>query len=271
MSTVAEPKQKQASDKPKVEDKEVRYTPAGASEEMVLSVGFVKNFLTTPTKNGKHPSYQDVVKFMMLCKARGLNPWEGDAYLTGYDNRDGTASFSLITAIQALLKRAEASPDFAGIESGVIVIKDEEVIERRGTLLLAGETLVGGWAKCYRKGWTVDSYASVQLATYDSGYSRWAKDKAGMIAKVARAAVLRETFPTYLGGLYTEDEMGAVEVAGKTLPQPRKNEPIRLTRTETVVPEYPEPDVFETVPSEDPYAKAAAEREARLAAENAVE
>ncbi len=256
--------------KPKTEDKEVRYTPAGANEEMVLSVGFVKNFLTTPTKSGKQPTYQDVVKFMMLCKARGLNPWEGDAYLTGYDNRDGTATFSLITAIQALLKRAEACPDFAGVESGVIVLRDGEVVERRGTIVLEGETLVGGWAKCYRRGWSVESYASVQLSTYDTGFSRWAKDKAGMIAKVAKAAVLRESMPTYLGGMYTDDEMGAIENAAKTLPSPRKNEPIKIEAKQ--VPTYPGGDVFDTTPEqrteEDPYAKAAAERESRLAAES---
>ena len=204
MSAVTEQKQK-------AEDKEVRYTPAGATEEMVLSVGFVKNFLTTPTKSGKHPTYQDVVKFMMLCKARGLNPWEGDAYLTGYDNRDGTATFSLITAIQALLKRAEACPDYSGIESGIVILKDGVLIERRGTIILQGEKLIGGWAKCYRRGHVVEDYTTVQLETYDTGFSRWAKDKTGMIAKVAIAAVLRRTFPTYLGGLYTDDEISMIE------------------------------------------------------------
>ena len=264
------------------DDREVKYTPAGATEEMSLSVGFVKKFLTTPTKSGKQPSYADVVKFMMLCKARGLNPWEGDAYLTGFDNRDGTATFSLITAIQALLKRAEACQDYAGMESGIVLLKDGELIERRGTVILPDEKLIGGWAKCYRRGHVVEDYATVQLETYDTNYSRWAKDKTGMIAKVAMAAVLRRAFPTYLGGLYTNDEMEHLANSEqKPAPAIRKNEPIRLTNYipsnqvpiangghtegEWKLSAGPDLDVVRVV--DDSYAKAAAAREERLAQE----
>ena len=200
-----------AAKKPPVEEREVKFKPMGSTEEMVLTVNYIKQFLTTPTRTGQMPTNADIIKYMMLCKARALNPWEGDAYLTGYDNSDGTATFSLITAVQALLKRAELCPEFDGLESGVIVLlEDGRDIERRGTIVKPGEMLIGGYARCLRKDRKMEFYSTVQFSTYDTGRSRWKKDPAGMIAKVAKAGVLRDAFPNHLAGLYTQDEMGKV-------------------------------------------------------------
>ena len=66
-------------------EREIVFIPFGEREEITLKVGMVKSFFTTPTRAGNVPSDADVIKFMMLCKARDLNPWVGDAYLTGYD------------------------------------------------------------------------------------------------------------------------------------------------------------------------------------------
>lgn len=190
-------------------ERPVRYKPLGSMDEIELTVAMVKKFLVVPTKSKQYPTDEDVVKFIMLNKARGLNPWEGDSYLTGYDSNDGP-QFSLITAIQALLKRAEVCPEFDGVESGICVLKDGEVIERNGSLLLAGEQLVGGWAKVYRKDRKIPSYAVVAFGVYNTDRSRWKKDPAGMIQKVAKAHALREAFPNHLAGLRTDDEMDRV-------------------------------------------------------------
>lgn len=191
------------------QERSVVYRPAGASEEMTLTVAYVKNFLTKPTKRGFTPSEADVIRFMMLCKASHLNPWQGDAYLIGYDSEDGPV-FDLITAIQALLKRAELSPEFDGIESGVVIQEGMEIKERKGTILLPGEKLLGGWARCFRKDRGIPFYQSVQFCVYDTGRARWKKDPAGMIVKCARATVLREAFPNSLAGLYVDEEMEGV-------------------------------------------------------------
>ena len=116
-------------------ERSVVYRPAGATEDMTLTMAYVRGFLTTPTKQGHKPTEADIIKFMMLCKESHLNPWQGDAYLIGYDSEDGPV-FNLITAVQALLKRAELSHEFDGIESGVVASKNGELIERKGTLLL---------------------------------------------------------------------------------------------------------------------------------------
>lgn len=187
-------------------DKPVEYTPLGSKVPVQLTTGMVRSFLCAPTRSGHLPSDADIVKFMMLCKARELDPWVGDAYLTGYDTQNGP-QFSLITAAQALFKRAEMSEWYDGIESGVIVQRGDDVTHREGDLVLDGEKLVGGWAKCYRKDRSHPSYDALKLSTFTTGKSRWEKDPAGMIVKCAEASALRKAFPTQLGGLYTREEM----------------------------------------------------------------
>lgn len=144
---------------------------------------------------------------MMLCQSRELNPWVGDCWLLGYDTRDG-AKFELITSYQALLKRAEAHSQYNGLEGGIVVQdKNGEVVERVGAFDMPGDTILGGWARAHRKDHAMPHHGSVKLSVYDSGMSRWKVDPGGMIVKVAKAAVLRESFPNTVGGMYLRDEM----------------------------------------------------------------
>lgn len=184
----------------------ITYVPLGEVESISLTLSRVKQFLCIPTRSGKMPSDEQVVKYMMLCKAQSLNPWVNDAYLVGYDGKDGP-QFSLITAHQSFLKRAEASPEFDGIESGVIVARDDQITERQGDLILNGETLVGAWARVHRRDRKIPSYDALNLKTFDTGRSRWAADPAGMIVKCAEASALRKAFPSTLAAMYCKEEM----------------------------------------------------------------
>lgn len=184
----------------------ITYVPLGEVEPIHLTLGRVKTFLCIPTKSGKMPTDEQVMKYMMLCKAQCLNPWVNDAYLVGYDGKDGP-QFSLITAHQAILKRAEASPEFDGLESGVIVAKGDVVTERQGDLVLKGEAIVGAWARVHRRDRSIPSYDSLNLSTFDTGRSRWAADPAGMIVKCAEASALRKAFPSTLAAMYCKEEM----------------------------------------------------------------
>lgn len=192
----------------------IEYVPFGAQEKLKLTVNMVKKFLVTPTKSGKLPRDEDVTKFMMLCKARELNPWEGDAYFLGYDGNDGP-QFSMITAHQALLKRAEACTEYDGKESGVTVKSANEVTDIIGEFVPPNQVLVGAWAKVYRKDRNRPEYARLNLSPYNTNRSRWAKDAAGMIVKCAEAKALRHAFPNKLSQMYVEgehDPTGYVEV-----------------------------------------------------------
>lgn len=188
----------------------ISYRPLGEEQPIELTTDRVKRFLVKPTKSGALPTHEDIVQFMMLCQAQGLNPWVRDAFLVGYDGKDGP-QFSLITAHQAFLKRAEASHEYDGMESGVVVLgADGAPSYREGDLVLDGEELVGGWARAYRKDRKQPSFDALKLATYNTGRSRWAADPAGMIVKCAEASALRKAFPSNLAGLLIREEMDRV-------------------------------------------------------------
>lgn len=201
----------------------VEIMPLGSDEKIKLNIGIVQRLIAVPTRSGKIPNPDQCMKFLMLCKAKHLNPFEGDCYLLGYDTQSGP-QFSQITAHQVFLKRAEASEQFDGMESGVIIKTSEGIEERQGDLVLDGEELIGGWAKAYRKDRTHCIYRRIKLSTFNTGQSRWAKDPAGMICKVAEADALRTSFPSHLGGLYITEEREPIDITPE-IPRPTFQQP----------------------------------------------
>lgn len=209
------------ADKPDTREKETEFTPFMAKEPIRLSINIVKTMICVPAKNGAVCSDREALKFIMLCKARGLNPFEGDAFLLGY-MVEGEAQFSLITAHQAFLKRAETHPEYDGMESGVIVRREvpdpnddeytiDEIIDLPGDFYLDGDVVLGGWATVFFKHRSHHMHKRVRLQTFSTGKSRWGKDPAGMIVKVAEADSLRSSFPTLCGGMYLESEMESID------------------------------------------------------------
>src|SRR4030095_3629454 len=201
---------------PQDEKGTIEIVPFGTDERIRLSAAIVRQQIAVPTRTGKQPDDKQCIKFMMLCRARHLNPWEGDAYMLGYDTQSGP-QFSLTTAHQVFLKRAEASKGFNGMESGVIVERAigadlSNIVEREGDLVYDGERLIGGWAKVYRKDREKPFYRRLKLATFNTNRSRWEKDPAGVIVKCAEADALRSAFPTHLGGLFIDEELPPIDV-----------------------------------------------------------
>lgn len=201
-----------------VEEFFVKFTPFGEAKEITLTESMVREFLEVRTKTGKQATPADVRNFLELCAAQGLNPWVRDAFLVGYDLSGGGAKFNLITSQQALLKRAEFSPHFDGIEAGVIVTRAETPAEacndntelREGDFVFDSELLLGAWGAVYRKDKGRPFRDRLHLAVFDTKASRWEKDPAGMIVKCAEASCLRKAFPSALAGLYCQEEMEAV-------------------------------------------------------------
>ncbi len=188
------------------ENREIRFKPLAESEEITLTIAMIMNTIAVPTRNGARPTVRDCINFAMLCKARQLNPFVGDAFLIGYDSKDGP-TFTLITAIQSLRKRAEANPNFDGCRRGIIVkTKAGEIEEREGSFRFDDEILVGGWAECFRKDHKTTYRETVKLATYNQNRSRWSIDPEGMISKIGEAAALRRAFPSDVAGLYLAEE-----------------------------------------------------------------
>lgn len=206
--------------KPPEKDKySMSFVPFGSKDEIKLSLEIIKRFVAVRTKSGATCDDAQAMKFMMLCQAQRLNPFAGDAFLVGYDkrNQDGsyTPQFSLITAHQSFLKRAEVSAEYEGMESGIILSGEDGVItEREGDFKMPTETVVGGWARVYRKG-RKPTYRRLSIASMKPNYETpfWSGEKApGQIVKCAEADALRATFPTLLGGMYVADEMASTTV-----------------------------------------------------------
>lgn len=183
----------------------VEYIPHGAKDALKLSVGMVKSMLAVPTKSGVYPTDNDCVKFIALCQARKLNPFEGDAFLIGYDTKDG-AKFNLITAHQAFLKRAETSPEFDGMSSGVIVERNKKLVDLEGDFHLDEDKVVGGWAIVHYKTRRVPMQKRLRLKRFQKPFGIWQEDPAGMIVKCTEADALRSAFPTMCGGMYLKEE-----------------------------------------------------------------
>lgn len=150
---------------------------------------------------------QEVVFFMELCRAQRLNPFLREAFLVKY----GTGPASMITAEIVFERRANAHPDYRGMECGVVFIdKDGNIGKREGTATYKAlnEQLIGGWARVHRDG-RADSYAEVSLEEYDKKQSVWKTMPGVMIQKCAKGVALRLAFPSDFQGMYLEEEMGS--------------------------------------------------------------
>jgi phage recombination protein Bet len=220
---------------------QVWFEPYGSNDEIKLSVPLIKRYIATPAKdkesgNEIQPSDEECVKFLMLCKARRLNPFEGDAFMVPFwDGRLRRHAWSLITAHSAFLKRAELHPNFDGMESGVIVQdKEGNLVERKGDFRLDSDRLLGGWAIVHVKNHNFPTVRRVRLATYKKEFGVWMQDPEGMICKVAEAAACRDSFPTQIGGMFLREEMeGGNEAPQSEVKRPKFDgmpEPDRTTQ-----------------------------------------
>lgn len=182
-----------------IDGQEIKLTPRIVQEYIVGTDAKITN--------------QEFKLFTELCKVRKLNPFLREAYLIKYSEKQPA---QIVVGKDAILKRAVLNPNYDGMESGIIIQKeDDSVEERRGTFKLGNERLVGGWARVFRKDWSHPTYSSVsfdevaQKTSSGSYNSNWSNKGATMVEKVAKVRALRETFVEDLGGMYEVEEMQA--------------------------------------------------------------
>ena len=177
----------------------VRYEVDG--KELTLTPSIIANYLT----NGQQVPLPEVSKFMMLCQARKLNPFIGDAYLVAYGGKA-----NIIVSKDAFMKRAQQHERYKGISAGITLITadGQRMLHRAGSMLLKGEQLVGGWCRVYIDGYAEPMFEEVAFSEYTTGKSLWNSKPATMIRKVAIVHALREAFPDIYSGMYTSEEMG---------------------------------------------------------------
>lgn len=194
----------------KAPEQEKNITEYECGGQMVkISPNMIKKYLVNG--NGSVTD-QEVMMFLSLCKFQKLNPFLREAYLIKYGNQPAT----IVTGKEALQKRAMRNPKYSGQEAGIVVLNAADELENRvGTIVLPGETLVGGWAKVYVNGWEHPLMITVSFDEYvgrkSNGEvnSQWATKPGTMIRKVALVQALREAFPEDLAGMYAAEEVGA--------------------------------------------------------------
>jgi phage recombination protein Bet len=236
-----------------LEKKTIEFAPFGAPEKDTIKLNpkIIMDLVAVPTKKGAMCTERDAIRFMMMCKARRLNPFEGDAFLIGYDTQNGP-QFSLITAHQAFLKRAEVHAEYDGMSSGIILLDDGNIIERESDFHLPNEEVVGGWATVFFKNRSHPTTRKIRMERFNNGFAQWAKDPAGMIVKCAEADALRSSFPTLVGGLYLDSEiaMDFGDVAKMNTSRPLFPDKTSATAAETKAKSKTKPDPKQPGPAE---------------------
>lgn len=201
-SFVTQARQQNEAMKPAVSSAPVEIE-AMDGQRMTVTFDDVRNFIC------KEATIAECRIFLETCKQYHLNPFTKEAYLIHYDNKNGDTASTIVLGKTCYMKMAEAHPQYDGFEAGVIVMDEAagELIHREGSIVYQGETLVGGWAKTYRKDRSRPFYEEVNFSEYDTKKSLWVTKPATMIRKVALVHTLREAFPATFGGLIDESEV----------------------------------------------------------------
>lgn len=214
-------------------------------DNITLDAETVKNYLTNG--NGEVTD-KEVAMYVQLCKAQQLNPFLKEAYLIKYSDKQPA---SIVVSKDAFTKRAEAHPQYDGMKSGIIVMsKDGKITEREGAFHLPNESVVGGWARVYRKDKKTETYDSVaydEYAVKDSNgniNTMWRTKPATMIQKVAEVHALRKAFPERLSGMYVEEETDRAQVVS-TMSDEDKSEQYDLSGMNEIHEEKQHEEEFE--------------------------
>lgn len=217
-------------------------------ETVKLSPSIIKNYLVS---GGGTVTDQEVMMFLMLCKGQRLNPFLKEAYLIKY----GSAPATMVVGKDVFVKRAYRNEKFKGLQAGVTVVSRDggRLIEREGTIVVNGESLVGGWAKVYIKDYEKPVYTSVNFTEYSTGKGNWVTKPATMIRKVALSQALREAFPEDLQGLYEAEEMSTLNKNVDMVNIVENSKPVQVPQEAQAPkdePPMPEPEDIPPAPDE---------------------
>ncbi|MDJ1110661.1 phage recombination protein Bet [Macrococcus sp. S115] len=206
-----------------------------------LSGEMIKQYLI---RGGAEVSDQEVLMFLQLCQFQELNPWLNEAYLIKFKG----APAQIIVSKEAFMKRAESHEQYNGLEAGIIVERDGQMVELEGAVSLKNDVLLGGWAKVYRKDRERPVVIKISMQEFSKGQSTWKQMPNNMIRKTAIVNALREAFPEKLNQMYTEEE-------APSEPQVNVQEEIKQKANQTLIdiPTVEQaPDLNQQKPRQEP-------------------
>ena len=215
---------------PPAEEKWIAVYEAKDGQEIKLNFDTVKRFLVSGKAN--LVTEQELMFFIAICKARGLNPFKKDCYLIKYSEGDPAA---IVVSIDCYRSRARAQKDCEGWSSGIIIVKDDgEPIYRNGSFIREGETLLGGWFKGKPAHWSQEFEWTIPLKPYVKKTNQgavtrfWSEDNQPyMICKVAESQGLRRLWPDEFQGLTIEEDRLPTDVT----PEPPLKIPTAIAST----------------------------------------
>ena len=161
----------------------------------------------------------------------------------------GQQPAQMIVSKEAFFKRADASEQYEGFKAGVILIRDNQIVEVEGCFYNEKtDVLVGGWCEVYRSDRKFPIVAKVNLSEYDKKQSIWNEKKSTMISKIAKVQALREAFPAQLGAMYTQEEQEVkfAEYEDVTGKESKGNKLAEIAAKAAGVEEQPNPEQLET-------------------------
>ena len=176
--------------------------------------------------------------FLEWCRQTGLNPFLKQAYIVErWDSESNIKRWEPMVAEAGFAARADALPDFRGMQSGVVYAGDDFAVdETTGTIahkwsaearIKAGNRVLGAWAHAQRAGRVIEvTYLTIesriQRKRDGSATKFWATDPAGQLRKCARADQYRRAYPNIFAGWYDVAEVHDGEPIDVT---PKSDEP----------------------------------------------
>lgn len=182
---------------------QVKYEICGT--EVALDIDFVKKYLVRG--RSELVTDQELVMFINTCKMQKLNPLaNGEVYLIKY-SKDEPAQ--MVVGKDSYNKRAFLNPNYLGKEDGIVVVRSNTVVQKKGCCIYPTEKLIGGWCRVFyvKMGIKLEAFREVALEEYNKNMANWKSKPATMINKVAIAQCLRDAFPSDYEGLYAEEEL----------------------------------------------------------------
>lgn len=183
---------------------------------------------------GQKITEDEYMRFMTLCSSNNLNPFN-DVHIIKTDYRT-----CIMIGKDGYFKMADSNPAYDGMEDGIIVMNPDGTYEQvLGCFIKQGQTLVGGWARAYRKDRKMPKFVSVMLSDYiGSSKSLWGKMPAIMINKVAKCSALRDLFPSTFAGTYDESEVSNMSEQGEIPQEKDSAQHVENTKAPSNKPNY---------------------------------
>ena len=213
----------------------------------------LRTFLKVP--EGKKDT--ELMLDLEIARQRGLNPFTGEMYYA----QDGR--LAVTKSGESIL--AARNPKFTPPTTGIVVLtKDGELAERKGSVKLPADKIIGAWAKVESLGYeTAISFYEYYNGAYvldencdkvldakgfdkkktrsdgkPMGTTVWDSKPATMIRKVALIHALRECFPQVYSGLYDDSESGFMETANQTPRATKQTQPTQPIKKVEIIEEF---------------------------------